>query len=412
MSFAGCVVASILIWLLKPMGALPRPGLNLVETQGGRTRRDIPCKIDHEYFSNGICCLSCPAGTHLTLSCTKPGEKGKCEECQDGTYTEHSNHLRLCLKCTKCRTDQEIVRPCTGTQNTECQCKQGGFCAPEQACEMCRKCSRCKIDEVKVRNCTATSNTECKKIQPPSKSSTGNVVIVSVVAVVLFIAGLLIVIVVVVKRKRDRRRDSQRHPSNVLKDEQMDALSSEEKRSRENKQPRHLRLNHYQQAVRSMSPACMEVEREELCNSLSSSASNSQHSLTNLPYTLAHYSLAAPPQRETELFQRLVPVNGEASLRSCFEYFEDLDVDYHKRFFRSLGIHDNTIKSKHSLQHEDRIHSLLNIWMEREGKAASLNDLLKTLLDLNQRLTADKVKDQAIAKGHYVYVSDREEREK
>ncbi|XP_034026917.1 hematopoietic death receptor isoform X2 [Thalassophryne amazonica] len=363
MSFAGCVVASILIWLLKPMGALPRPGLNLVETQGGRTRRDIPCKIDHEYFSNGICCLSCPAGTHLTLSCTKPGEKGKCEECQDGTYTEHSNHLRLCLKCTKCRTDQEIVRPCTGTQNTECQCKQGGFCAPEQACEMCRKCSRCKIDEVKVRNCTATSNTECKKIQPPSKSSTGNVVIVSVVAVVLFIAGLLIVIVVVVKRKRDRRRDSQRHPSNVLKDEQMDALSSEEKRSRENKQPRHLRLNHYQQA-------------------------------------------------ETELFQRLVPVNGEASLRSCFEYFEDLDVDYHKRFFRSLGIHDNTIKSKHSLQHEDRIHSLLNIWMEREGKAASLNDLLKTLLDLNQRLTADKVKDQAIAKGHYVYVSDREEREK
>lgn len=38
-------------------------------------------------------------------------------------------------------SDQEIVRHCTTTQDTECQCKPGTFCAPDQACELCMKCS-------------------------------------------------------------------------------------------------------------------------------------------------------------------------------------------------------------------------------------------------------------------------------
>lgn len=92
---------------------------------------------------------------------------------------------------------------------------------------------------------------------------------------------------------------------------------------------------------------------------------------------------------------------GEESLKKCFEYFEEIDVDYHKRFFRHLGIIDNVIKSKEQLPYEDRIHELLNIWVEKEGKEASLNDLLKALLDLNQRRTAENVKEYAIQNGHY-----------
>ncbi len=76
-------------------------------------------------------------------------------------------------------------------------------------------------------------------------------------------------------------------------------------------------------------------------------------------------------------------------MRKCFEYFEELDVDYHKRFFRYLGISDNMIKSKEHLPYEDKIHDLLNIWVEKEGMEASLNDLLKALLDLNLRRTAE-----------------------
>ena len=96
---------------------------------------------------------------------------------------------------------------------------------------------------------------------------------------------------------------------------------------------------------------------------------------------------------------------GEESLRKCFEYIEELDVDYHKRFFRHLEINDNVIKSKEHLSYEDRIHELLNIWVEKVGRDASLNDLLKALLALNQKRTAEIVKQKAIDYGHYKYES-------
>lgn len=113
----------------------------------------------------------CLLGYYLITPCTTEGQRGTCEECEDGKYTEHSNHLKQCFRCTKCRSgysaplchfnvskqklwikfaifmlppvsDQEAVRPCTHSQNTECQCKPGGFCAPDEACEMCKTCSR------------------------------------------------------------------------------------------------------------------------------------------------------------------------------------------------------------------------------------------------------------------------------
>lgn len=92
---------------------------------------------------------------------------------------------------------------------------------------------------------------------------------------------------------------------------------------------------------------------------------------------------------------------GVESLRKCFGYFEEVDVNYHKRFFRHLGIMDNVMKSKEDLPYEDRIHELLNIWVEKEGREASLNDLLKALLALNQRRTAETVKENAIHSGQY-----------
>lgn len=92
---------------------------------------------------------------------------------------------------------------------------------------------------------------------------------------------------------------------------------------------------------------------------------------------------------------------GEESLRTCFEYFEQVDYDYHKRFFRHLGIDDNVIKGKEGLLYEDKIHELLNIWIEKTGREASLNHLLRPLLDLNQRRTAEVIKERALRSGHY-----------
>ncbi|XP_038560169.1 tumor necrosis factor receptor superfamily member 10A-like isoform X4 [Micropterus salmoides] len=344
-TFLVCLVL-VSIWPLSPTGAFPRIGTDL---GGSRTRRDVTCRDGLEYPNGNICCLNCPAGTHMKSPCTIAGEKGKCEECDYGTYTEHANGLEHCFKCTLCHSDQEIVKPCTPSQDTECQCKPGGFCAPDQACEVCKKCSRCGKDEVIGRNCTPTTNTECKKIQPSSGSTSANTWVI--VTLSLLAAGAIVVVMAVCVCRRHRATDSQRNlPDGPKAGQYSDNCPTEEKKNGE---------------TRSLS------------------------------------SLNQTRPLEDEQFPSLVPVNGVESLRKCFGYFEEVDVNYHKRFFRHLGIMDNVIKSKEDLPYEDRIHELLNIWVEKEGREASLNDLLKALLALNQRRTAETVKENAIHSGQY-----------
>ncbi|XP_076586034.1 hematopoietic death receptor isoform X2 [Chaetodon auriga] len=338
-----CMVLVVLIWLLMGSGFVAGPS---------RTQRDIHCRDNLEYPNGNICCLNCPAGTRMISPCTTARERGTCEECDDGTYTEHDNSLNQCFKCTQCRSDQEIVRACTHTHDTECQCKLGVFCAPDQACEVCKKCLKCEKDEEIVRNCTSTSNTECKKIQPNSGSASAKASVI--VPLILFAAVVIGGIVAYVCRRR--ATDSQRNLPDGLKagPHYSDNRPTEGGRSGE-------------------------------------------------PQRLSCSSLILSRQLEDEQFPKLVPVNGEESLRACFECFEEVDIDYHKRFFRHLGVSDNVIKSKEHLLYEDKIHELLNIWVEKVGREASLNDLLKALLDLNQRRTAETVKENAINSGHYIF---------
>ncbi|XP_047448760.1 hematopoietic death receptor isoform X2 [Mugil cephalus] len=338
------VVVFALVWVLKPTGAnLP----SALDVGGSGAQRDVSCREDLEYLVGSICCLNCPAGKYVKSPCTQAGQKGECEECDYGTFTEHDNGLKQCFKCTPCHPDQEVVRQCTHTQDTECRCKSGTFCHPDHACEVCRKCSKCKTGEEIVRNCTSTTNTECKKIQPKSASATGvTAVIVACVVATLAIVG----IAVCVCKKRIPQRDSGSDLPDRTKAGQYTAIS------------------------------------------LPGESGGGETGIANL---------MLPRQPEDEQLPKLVPMNGEESLKRCFGYFEELDVDQHKRFFRHLGISDNVIKSRENLLYEDRIHELLNIWVEKEGRDASLNDLLKALLELNQRRTAETVMENAMKDGHY-----------
>ncbi|XP_041644246.1 hematopoietic death receptor isoform X3 [Cheilinus undulatus] len=353
--FLKYAVLMVLIWPITLLGDVQTSDFDLSIR---RTRRDLHCKIYEEYLHGSICCLNCPAGTRMMSPCTVEGRRGGCEECDEGTYTEHSNALRRCFRCTECRSDEEIVKPCTRTQNTECQCKSGGFCPPDQACETCKKCSRCQKDEEIVRNCTSTSNTVCKKTRPsPESTSAGKEAII--ISLSLLAAGVLSLVVALFLRRRCKATESLRSQHVGLK------------------------------AVQQYSDNCQTDERRN-----------------GATKRLSCSSLGLPGHLDDEEFLKLVPVNGEESLRKCFEYFEEIDVDYHKRFFRQLGISDNVVKSKEHLHYEDKIHELLNIWVEKEGKEGSLNHLLKALLDLNQRRTAETIKDNAIANGHYCLSED------
>ncbi|XP_072289888.1 tumor necrosis factor receptor superfamily member 10B-like isoform X2 [Eucyclogobius newberryi] len=306
-----------------------------------RTRRAVHCNDDLEYRRGDLCCRNCPPGTHLKTPCPTPGGHSECEECDVGTYTELGNGLKKCLSCSLCRPDQEVVHQCISTHNTECQCKAGGFCSPDQACEVCKRCARCGPDEIVVRNCTPTSNTECKKrpLDPGRDSDLTAVYIIAGLVVLLVL--VMVPLVVCVRRRNRKATDSERS--------EVDLTSG---------------CNGTEKPLDS-SPRCWTLEEETQFN--------------------------------------IVPVNGQESLRGCFEFFEELDVHYHSRFFRHLGLSDNVVKSKDSLTYVDRVHDLLNLWLEKRGREARLKDLLRALTDLNQRRTAEAIVERAVEAGHFVY---------
>ncbi|NWZ02048.1 TR10A factor, partial [Loxia curvirostra] len=83
-----------------------------------------------------------PTGTFVADHCNASHLKGKCDPCKEGKgFTAHANGLEECLPCRRCKDDQITLRPCTLTQNAECQCKQGYFC-DDEGCEMCRRISQ------------------------------------------------------------------------------------------------------------------------------------------------------------------------------------------------------------------------------------------------------------------------------
>ncbi|KAK3538597.1 hypothetical protein QTP86_006982 [Hemibagrus guttatus] len=99
---------------------------------------------------------------------------------------------------------------------------------------------------------------------------------------------------------------------------------------------------------------------------------------------------------------------GDDSLRKSFDLFGEIDINFHKRFFRLIGLNDNAIRTVEmtwSLP-EDRVYELLKIWMEKEGMKADFNRLIKDLHSLNQRLSAENITAKAIELGYFRYEDD------
>ncbi|XP_059406838.1 hematopoietic death receptor isoform X1 [Carassius carassius] len=393
--------------------------LDLAWAQGSiknRSSRDVSCREGFEYEHDNICCLNCPAGTYVKKACVAPSEKGVCEPCEFDKYTEHDNGLRKCLSCTKCRIDQETKEKCTNTQNTQCKCKQGSFCLPDQACEVCKKCRRCREDEEVEKSCTDTSNTVCRK-----RSSSGNSKSVTLIVVVAFIAMLAFIVGIVywTKSKSSKKAVTSRSPremvricmgdSEEVKEESQNAHNS--KMDDDSQFQPFLEQNY---VVGTDIPASAETEKDkELGDSLPNTANSSQISLvmSTVPSDLQFCHTNQPPSSATlqphtlerEPIRRLVPLNGEESLKKSFDFFEEMDVHYHSRFFRFIGLSDNSIKSAESLFPEDRVYELLKIWMEKEGLKADFNSLIEALIYLDQKMSAENIITKAIINGYFKY---------
>ncbi|XP_030227161.1 tumor necrosis factor receptor superfamily member 10B isoform X2 [Gadus morhua] len=353
------------------------------------------------YPSASLCCLNCPAGEHQVSPCSSDRGSSVCSECPMGTFTEHSNHLRTCLTCTRCRPDQEEVQPCSPTNNTVCRCKSGYFCAHDQACEVCQRCRSCNDGETRVKSCTAHSNSECAKTSTPGTPTEALWWILGVGVGV----GFAFLGVWVYKKRRpwltclpslspgQSQQGGTRHGSleiaqnahNVLVE--VPLLPSEEPRSNG--------------SVNEDDPGLGSSSSE---TSLTVQLPNTYTSMPPPPACpVAVYRVRprtpSPPSARNEDDSLLVPLNGEKSLKLCFEYFHvDMDSKVHKRFFRSLDLSDNAINDANN---EDRVYELLDVWLQREGQEAKLHHLLQKLRDLDQNRTADSIVEKAIANGHY-----------
>uniref|UniRef100_A0A3B1K572 Hematopoietic death receptor n=1 Tax=Astyanax mexicanus TaxID=7994 RepID=A0A3B1K572_ASTMX len=350
-------VVMLMIWILQFIPAVESAGGLAWASDGSRnrTRRDVTCG-DQKYLHSGICCLNCPAGTYVKQHCTSDSQRGVCEPCDFGLYTEHENGLSECLHCTKCRSDQDLVKQCSSSQNSRCQCKKGYFCLPDQACEICKTCAKCGEGEEVAKSCTATSNTVCRK-QASSRPSTA-----AIVCAVLGPALGLILLVVIVYWKG---------PKCSKKAVTMFCPRGAEKKE--------------------VSGYSVENGQNDLNVVLEGGEQNQQ------------LIIQSAGQPENEKLPRLIPINGEESLKRSFDLFEEMDVSYHSRFFRYIGLSDNSIKNAELLSPEDRVYELLKVWMEKEGMTADLNTLLEALLHLNQRLSAENILGKAISCGYYQY---------
>lgn len=162
----------------------------------------------------------------------------------------------------------------------------------------------------------------------------------------------------------------------------------------------------------------VEDEDRGLGDSLPNTTSSSQTSLSALPppvYNEESPRSSPPAPRQTETVtepwarddgppRRLVPVLGEEeSLSKSFDLFDSLDVRYHNKFFRSIGVSDNAIKVAETQHPVDKVYELLRVWMQKEGLRANINTLLQSLLDLDQRYSAEHIASKAVERGYYKY---------
>ncbi|XP_063050975.1 hematopoietic death receptor isoform X2 [Engraulis encrasicolus] len=438
----------VLLWVIYFAAATLHLGELKENLRLNRTVRGISCKAG-AYAHDGLCCLKCPPGTYVKEHCSGTLEEGTCEACDYDTYTEHENGLTQCLSCTKCPPDQVPTKTCSRTSDTECQCREGTFCLPDHACEVCKKCSKCKEDEFEKKRCTSTSNTICDKkakVNTTDEQKTvlegffGVIIAVCVVLPLLVIAGIAIY---VLRRKWPQKlRDAigRKHASHG---KSVPSETGEESFSAM-REPEHRPLK--QLVGSATSP---EDEDTGLGDSLPNTASSSQASLSALPPTLppAPLPCVVPPTQaqpqppiactngnwsynsggacnsssnssslspnpliqplirivEHNGIPRLVPTNGDESLRKSFDLFDEVDVLFHKRFFRHIGLGDNDIRSTETVCPDDKMYTLLRMWRERQGMKASINDLIDALLHLDQRLSAENIIAKAVEFGLYKY---------
>lgn len=122
------------------------------------------CQEGDFLTEEGICCNKCNPGSKLVESCRAPGQRSKCKPCPDNQYADKVNYAPNCKACRKCKfKHEEQVSPCTKDQDAVCRCVEGFFKSfIDSSTYQCLKCAKCKPDEQAKSTCTPEKDTVCE----------------------------------------------------------------------------------------------------------------------------------------------------------------------------------------------------------------------------------------------------------
>ncbi|XP_047617312.1 tumor necrosis factor receptor superfamily member 10B-like [Phacochoerus africanus] len=355
----------------------------------------------------------CPAGFHVEEA------SGECVRCTDGVdYTSVSNSLSSCLRCTVCKSGEEEKTPCTATADTRCECKPGTF-RDENSPEFCQKCrTRCPDGMVMATPCTPSSDLKCvpqesgtrasgealdpgepvtTNLQPPTAScpSSGNSELVFAIAI--FSLAVVFVVVVVIacwlckykvqgcglhRKFMDKVLFWRPHPSRgpeALDNARNDTLVNRD--------------------CLSSPVSDQEVEDPE------------QVEPTGVQSSGEADHLLEPAAAEGSRVRRgpLVPADGEDPTECLRQFFDDFSTivpyDAWDKLMRKMGLTQNEIRqSRDRAQNTgDALYEMLETWVRRKGREASVNDLLDALAALGQRHAKEKIEDMLVGSGKFVF---------
>nr|XP_007960118.2 tumor necrosis factor receptor superfamily member 10B isoform X1 [Chlorocebus sabaeus] len=356
----------------------------------------------------------CPPGHHISE------DSRDCISCKYGQdYSTHWNDFLFCLRCTKCDSGEVEVNSCTTTRNTVCQCKEGTF-REEDSPEICRKCrTGCPRGMVKVKDCTPWSDIECVHKEsgtkhtgeapavektvttspgtPASPCSLSGIIIGVTVSVV-------VVVVAVIVWKTSLWKKVLPYLKGVCSGGGRDPERADS--SSHSPQRPGAEDNALNEIVSILQPSQvpeqeMEVqEPAEQTDVNTSSPGESEH--------LLEPAAAEVPQRRG----LLVPVNENdptETLRQCFDDFAVIvPFDAWEPLVRQLGLTDNEIKvaKAEAASSRDTLYVMLIKWVNKTGRAASVNTLLDALEMLEERLAKQKIQDRLLSSRKFMYLED------
>ncbi|XP_062912828.1 tumor necrosis factor receptor superfamily member 1A-like [Mobula hypostoma] len=396
-----------------------------------------------------LCCKKCPAGTRVAAHCQKDLDSAKCQPCAAGEeYTEWENGLEKCLPCQTCREDQRQVSPCTPQKNTVCECRAGTFCAPDQACEVCQKCkAHCPGGEI-TKNCTPTSDTECRKAKPEADSTaTGGSYVAIVITLVVILVLSFAISAMCYKRElceimrkingRLYKRDSADSEYQTVHVAPSEAVS--ENHHRENrtsvdtciyvidtdvelsqaesttllqnspegpagsgpvaKGSVSLPVGHGddslgQSELTGPKDLACTFDTGQLCHCGAAAITTRGSSSTESSSQNTHEASPSAPYRGTEARSHQHHCTDDESvdledLRQSFILLvNEVPIKMWKQYMRKLSLTENEIETaeqNNSKNVTEANYQMLNTWLQKTGKGASLHTLLSTLkeMDLN-----------------------------